>query len=255
MAMLVEALSAAIAAVLVVVLAAYLFHKHKKGKLDLEPDGATAGHAGSMLSALFLLVFAISIVVPWTNDDSARQNTYAEAGALTEAYWSAGALPAASANQIRAGLQDYTGYVATKEWPVMASGRLANTGWAKLDAVRNAVDGMQFTDKASQDTQNDIQGQLRVAYQARRQRGSDAEATLPTAVLVFVVLTGVIMIVFPFLAGARPHGMTLVPLVVMAGLLGLAIYLVFDISHTFSGGLAVKPTAFTSALQEFQRVR
>lgn len=252
--MIFEIALAAVAAMLVVVIAAYLFRKHDRGKLDEDPDGATAGHSGSLLSALFLLVFAIGIVVPWTGDDSARQNTFVEAGALTEAYWAAGSLPAAYATRIRAGLRDYTSYVADKEWQTMASGRLSEVGWSKLNALRAEVNAMQFADKPDQDTQNDIQGQLRAAYQARRQRGSDAEATLPTAVLVFVVLTGIVMILFPFLAGARPHKMALAPLVVMAGLLGISIYLVFDINHTFSGGLAVKPTAFSHALQEYRRI-
>lgn len=252
--MIFEAVSAAIAAMLVVVLAAYLFRKHGRGKLDADPDGATAGHSGSLLSALFLLVFAIGIVVPWTGDDAARQNTYAEASALTEAYWSAGSLPATDAARIRSGLRDYTSYVESSEWHTMASGRLSQTGWKKLDAVRTEVNAMNFSDKASQDTQSDIQGLLRSVYQSRRQRGADAEAGLPEAVLVLIVLTGVLMIVFPFLAGARPHKMALLPLLVMAGLLGVSIYLVFDINHTFSGGLAVKPTAFSKALQEYQQI-
>lgn len=252
--MIFEAALAAIAAMLVVVIAAYLFRKHEKGKLDGEPDGATAGHSGAMLSAMFLLVFAIGIVVPWTGDDAARQNTYVEAGALTEAYWSAGSLPAANATRIRAEINDYTSYVASKEWRTMAAGRLSDVGWSKLNALRTEVDAMKFAEKPNQDVQADIQGQLRAADQARRQRGSDAEATLPTAVLFFIVLTGVVMIVFPFLAGARPHKMALAPLVVMAALLGVSIYLVFDINHTFSGGLAVKPTAFSRALQEYRQI-
>ena len=252
--MLFESVFAAIAAIAVVLLSAYLFRKHKKGKADAEPDGATAGHAGSMLSALFLLVFAIGIVVPWTEDNSAGQNTYAEASALAEAYWSAGSLPAANAAPLRAGIKAYTAYVAHTEWGAMADGHLTTTGWNLLDNVRNELNAMQFTDKPDQDTQSDVQGQIRAVYQARRQRASDAATSLPPAVLVFVVLIGIVMIIFPFLAGARPHGMTVVPLAVMAGLLGISIFLVFDINHTFSGGLAVKPTAFTGALQEFQRI-
>ncbi len=54
---------------------------------DPDPDGPTAAHTGAMLSALFLLAFAIAIVVPWTTADAARSNTYAESHAVSEAYW------------------------------------------------------------------------------------------------------------------------------------------------------------------------
>jgi Protein of unknown function (DUF4239) len=248
------AILAAAMAILLVVVAAHLFHRTGKGKVDDDPDGVTAGHSGAMLSALFLLVFAIAVIVPWSDADSARQNTYAESQALDEAYWTAGGLPAAQSAAIRTGLRDYTSFVAHSEWAVMAHGRLSNTGWAKLDTLRENVSAMQFADKNDQDTQSAVLDQLTNVFQARRQRAADAKTSLPPAVLLFTVLTGIVMIVFPLLSGARPRGMTLVPLIVMSGLLGISIYLVFNIDHTFSGDLRVKPDAFKSALQEYQRI-
>lgn len=250
--MLVASILAALAAILLVVIAAYLFRKI--GKDDDEPDGATSAHAGAMLSALFLLIFAIALIVPWTTSDSARQNTYAEAQAITEASWAAGGLPDADRAQVRAGLRDYTDFVMNKEWADLHKGRLDNAGWAKLDTLREQINGFNLTTKDQQDTQGDVLDQIQNLYAARRQRAVDAKATLPTGVLMFTVLTGVIMIVFPFLAGARPRRMAKVPLVVMAGLLGISMYLVFDINHTFSGALAVKKDAYRSALQELQRI-
>jgi Protein of unknown function (DUF4239) len=251
--MLFRSVVAALAAILVVAIAVGLFSRHGKGKVDDDPDGATASHAGAMLSALFLLVFAIAIIVPWTNVDSARENTYAEAQGLTEAYWSAGSLPPADATMIRTGLRDYTGFVQTKEWPLMAKGRLSDTGWSKLDTLRAAISNLQFKSTNDQATQSDVLDQIRNVYAARQQRAVDAKSSLPTAILIFTVLTGLIMIIFPLLAGARPRGMALLPLLVMAGMLGISIYLVFDINHTFAGDLSVKPDAFKSATQEFQR--
>lgn len=252
--MLLNSIIAAVLAILLVVIVAHLFHRSGKGKVDEDPDGVTASHSGSMLSALFLLVFAIAVVVPWSDADAARQNTYAESQGLTEAYWTAGGLPATQSAQIRTGLRDYTSYVANKEWAVMAHGRLGNTGWAKLDTLRENVSAMQFTTKNDQDTQSAVLSQLTSVFQARRQREADAKTSLPPAVLFFTVVIGIVMILFPLLSGARPRGMTLIPLIVMSGLLGMSIYLVFDINHVFTGNLHVSPAAFRSALQEYQRV-
>src|SRR5918992_3424569 len=83
---------------------------------DDAPDGPTASHAGAMISALFLLIFAIAVIVPWTVADSARQNTYAEANALVEASWMAGGLPPADAASTRMALRDYARFVAEEEW-------------------------------------------------------------------------------------------------------------------------------------------
>lgn len=252
--MLFKTVFAAIAAMLLVCLTAYLHHKYGKGKEDSKPDGSTVGHARSTLASLFLLVFAIGVIVPWSGANAARDNTHTEAEALTEAYWSAGLLPGAVPAQVRAGLRDYTSFVVDKEWPVMASGRLSNTGWDKLDAIRGQLSAMRFPAKEDQAAQSDVLGQLRLIYQARRQRGADAAAGLPTAVLFFTVLLGLLMIAFPYLSGARPHGMALASFLIVTGLLGIGIFLVFYNDHTFAGGLAVKPDAFVGALHEYQRI-
>lgn len=252
--MLVQSVIAAVAAVALVAIAALVFRRF--GKDDGAPDGATANHAGAMLSALFLLVFAIAIIVPWTWTDDARKNTYAEAQSLAEAYWAAKDLPADDTQAVRSSVTDYLHFVITTEWPYMgAHHKLAAAGWTRLDTLRLRLDSIDVKGNDDlKDARDAVVGDLRDAYAARRQRGFDADTTLPTVVLVFTVLTGLVMIVFPFLAGARPRGMTIVPLGVMAAMLGVSIYLVFDINQVFSGALAVGPTAFKSALQELTRI-
>ncbi|GAA2087962.1 DUF4239 domain-containing protein [Actinomadura alba] len=244
---------AALAAVLAVVVAALTFRKFAKD--DDEPDGATAGHAGSMLSALFLLVFAIAVIVPWTVADTAQQNTYAEARSLTEAYWETDDLPPAARQEIRRRIDAYTNFVVSREWHAMGDGRLNDEGWRQLDALRVTLNGLQLKDKEQADARDDIVDRVKETYAFRKQRGVDARSGLPPGIPILTVLTGVIIVIFPFLAGAKPRGMTLVPLLVMSALLGISIYLVFNIEHPFTGGLAVGPDAFTSAMREFARIQ
>ncbi|ROO89780.1 uncharacterized protein DUF4239 [Actinocorallia herbida] len=255
--MVVRSILCALAAVALVLLLAKL--TERRGSWDRDgdsaPDGPTAGHAGATMSALFLLVFAIAVIVPWTAADSARQNTHAEAQSLVEAYWSAGLLPAGSRDTIRDGLRSYTAFVIDDEWPVMRDeSRLTAEGWHRLDDFRGRLDALSFTDGARKDALDDIRDQVRDVYAARRQRASDVEAALPSGVLFFTVLTGLAMIVLPFLLGARPQGRALLPLALMAAMLGVGVYLVFDIDHVFAGALGVAPTAFQTAVAEFDRV-
>lgn len=241
---------AVIAAVSVVIVAAYLFRKLGRGAEDGEPNGATVRHAGGVLSALFLLVFAIAIVVPWSTADSARQNTYAEGQAIDDAYWYAAELPAPVNRQVQSELRDYTRFVRDKEWPLMANGRLSAEGWRRLDTVRAQVTGLKATKDEVRDARNAVLGKLGDLSAARRQRAADARQNLPSGVLVLTVLSGLAVSLFPILAGARPRGMTIVALLVMAGLVGLGVDLAFAIAHVFDGPLAVHPDAFTAVLQE-----
>jgi hypothetical protein len=248
-------IAAAVCAVVVVVLASRLVRRGRHGVDDPDPDGPTGAHTGAMLSALFLLAFAIAIVVPWTSADSARSNTYAESQAVVEAYWAASRLPAADARPVQDGLRGYLQLVRGPEWRLMrAHGRLSAAGWTRLDALRREVIAVKAPTDDLQDARGRVLDHLTEISAARHQRAMDAGTTPPAGLLAVTVLTGIMVILLPFLAGARPRGMTLIPLGLMAGLLAAGIYLVFDISHVFRGGLAVHPDAFTGAAAELRRI-
>lgn len=245
---------AVVAAVGVVVLAATLFRRFGRGADDGDPGGTTASHAGSMLSAMFLLVFAIAIVVPWTTADSARENAYTESRALVEAYWAASALPQPEGREVQGDLRGYTDLVVGGEWRLMKKGRLSQEGDDRLNALRNRVLNLPASTDDQKNDRTAVLEQIQALDAARGQRAMDAKARPPMGLLWMSVVTGVIVMIFPFLAGARPRGLTVVPLAVMAGLLGVGLYLAFDISHTFTGALRVKPDAYLAAQHQFTQI-
>ncbi|WP_336205412.1 bestrophin-like domain [Nonomuraea sp. LPB2021202275-12-8] len=243
-----------LAAVGVVAIAALSFRLAGKGSDDHAADGPSAGHAGAMLSALFLLVFAIAIIVPWTTADAARQNTHAESRAAIDAYWAAADLPADAVAPVRTGLRDYVTFVVKDEWPVMGHGEMHAAGSARLDELRARVVELDGGTEDQQEARGAVLDRIGAISAARAQRASDAAATPPEGLLLLTILTGLVVVVFPFLAGARPRGAALLPLAAMAAMLGFGIYLTWDISYAFAGPLAVGPEAFSGALQEFARI-
>jgi hypothetical protein len=251
---LVKSILAALAAVALVVAVAVVFKKY--GRDDDEPDGATSSHVGAMLSALFLLVFAIALIVPWAAADEERKNTAAEAQALVEAYWDSGMLAEADRQAVRADIKAYLEHTVNEEFAKLndGSGDIPPNSWQRLDQLRTRLANLKIEDDHVNDARDDAVERLREVYTARRQRAVDTGPILPGGVLFFTVLTGIIMIVFPYLVGARPKGMPLVALGIMAALLGVSIYLCFDINHVFTGPLAVKADAFSDALSEIARI-
>ncbi|GAA0966431.1 hypothetical protein [Actinocorallia libanotica] len=221
---------------------------------DTAADGPTSSHAGAMFSALFLLVFAIAVIVPWTVADSARQNTYAEAQALTEAYWNAGELPPDSALATREALRDYTRFVTEREWRLLARGELSEAGWARLNSLRSDLGLLEPRDKSEKESLDAVEAQLEQVYAARRQRAVDAQASLPSGVLWLTVLSAGLVLAYPLLAGARPRGAVRFTYLLLAGSVMLGVYLVFAIDHTFTGPLGVDASAFESAWREFRQI-
>jgi hypothetical protein len=245
---------AALAAVALVGVIDFAAAKMGRGKIDVAPDGVTGGHAVNLIRALFLMSFAIGLIVPWTTNDTARQNTYAEAQALVEAYWQANRLPVAEATIVHDDLRGYTTFVINDEWPVLANGDVSQQGWTMLDGLRANVMGLNYPEKSYSDADTAILNQISDVYAARRQRAVDAAASLPEAVSIFAILTGLLVVLFPFLVGVRPQGRALVPLIITAALIGAGLFLIVDNNHVFSGGIAVSPEAFRSALTEMQRI-
>ncbi|TDB85193.1 DUF4239 domain-containing protein [Actinomadura sp. 7K534] len=248
--------AAAACAVAVVIVASRLVRRVRGTIDDPDPDGPTASHSGAMLSALFLLAFAIAIVVPWTTADAARANAYAETQAITEAYWTAGRLPASDARYVQDGLREYVELVRGPEWRLMRDGRrLSPRGWRQLDDLRRHVTAVDTGDDDElKEARGTLLAHLGEISSARRQRANDARTTPPAGLLAVTVGTGAAVVLLPFMAGARPRGMTLVPLALMAGLLAAGAYLTIDISHVFSGALAVGPEAFTAVDGELRRI-
>jgi hypothetical protein len=245
---------AAIAAVALVAVVDIVAARMGRGKIDSAPDGVSGSHGGAMIKSLFLMAFAIGIVVPWTTNDTARQNTYAEAQAIVEAYWEANRLPTVEATTVHNDLLNYTNFVISDEWPVMASDKLSQQGWSMLDSLRGNLMAHDYSEKLFSDADSSVLNQVTSVYAARRQRAVDAAASLPEAVVIFAGITGLLVVLYPFFAGVRPHGKAVAPILLTAALIGAGLYLVVDNNHTFSGGIAVHPEAYQSALTEMQRI-
>ncbi|MFB4310157.1 hypothetical protein [Actinomadura sp. GTD37] len=245
---------AAAACAIGVVLVASRLVRRWKGVDDPDPDGPTTAHTGAMLSALFLLAFAIAVVVPWTTADAARSNTYAESQAISEAYWAAGRLPPPDARHVQAGLGSYVALVRGPEWRLMERGRLSPRGQEQLDGLRRDVIAVKADTDELKDARAAVLDHFTAISAARAQRAMDARTTPPQGLLAVTVLTGLAVVLLPFLSGARPRGASLVPLSLMAALLAAGTYLTVDISHVFSGALAVRPDAFTGLQAELQRI-
>lgn len=243
-------ISAVAAAVGVVAVAAVMFKR--RGTEDRAADGVSASHSGAMLSALFLLVFAIAIIVPWTTADAARQNTYTESQAAIESYWAAAELP--NGDQIRTEIDAYVRFVVHQEWPRMAQGELSVEGTQRLNAIRDKVNAVPVSNRYEADDKDAALQQIASVSAARSQRAADAGTTPPPGLVPLTIVTGVLVLLFPFMAGARPRGMALVPLFSMAVLIGFGVYVAADITRPFAGSLKVQPEAFNYALSEFKRI-
>ena len=127
---------AAAAAIGVVVLAAVAFRLLGRGANDRDPKGATAGHAGGMLSAFSPA--RLRHRGGRAMDDGGRgspEHLRREPGdrpGLLVGFRAARARTGPGANELRG----YVVLVRATEWPLMGKGQLSPQGWTLLDTLR-----------------------------------------------------------------------------------------------------------------------
>src|SRR5690606_24339991 len=113
---------------------------------------------------------------------------------------------------------------------------LDERGWTRLDDLRRHAMAVEPGDEELKEAREGLLGHLGEIAAARRQRAMDARTTPPAGLYAVTIVTGVaVVLLLPFMAGARPRGMTLVPLSLMAALLAAGTYMAIGIAQVFSG--------------------
>jgi hypothetical protein len=73
---------------------------------------------------------------------------------------------------------------------------------------------------------------------------------LPEGLLAAVIATSLVVGAFPFLCGMSSAKRSTVIAATQAALVGVAIVVVFQLNHVYSGPLAVSPAPMQSVLQQ-----
>lgn len=215
-----------------------------------EPEDVTIGFLGPSLAALYLLVLAVALATEWQTIGDASQAAGNEATAIRELYWSADGLPNAPAAVIRADTVAYANAVINHDWPQMQRGDVDDVTARMLAGMNTYVLRLDPSDASASAVQLDAISQIGNAESAREQRVTDAAARLPLGLLAAVIVTSVVVAVFPFAGGLRTRGAGLALAAVQASLVAVGIVVVIQLNHPYSGPLAVGPSSMQSVLTQ-----
>jgi len=87
-------------------------------------------------------------------------------------------------------------------------------------------------------------------YAARKTRGLEAEEGLPTFIWGLLTGDGFVMLCVPLLKGITFTKTNTVPYMMSGVMIALSLWFVYELNYPFSGGLTVKPDAYTLFLQQ-----
>jgi len=224
---------------------AWYLRGHKR-----EPEDVTLGFLGPSLAAMYLLVLALALATEWQTIGSAQQAVGNEAVAVRQIYWAASGLPPAAGNTLRTQVRGYATTVVDHDWPQMERGTLDDASLSQLTAMSASVLRVNTQTSEAANAQSYATGQLGALVTARAERENAAESRLPVGVLIAVVLTSLIVGLFPFAGAIRSEKASISVAVVQAVLVTVAVVVVFQLNNPYTGPLGTGPGPMSSAATE-----
>jgi Protein of unknown function (DUF4239) len=215
-----------------------------------EPEDVTLGFIGPSLAAIYLLVLALALATEWQAIGSAQQAVGNEAVAIRQIYWAASGLPPTAGNALRAQVRGYVTTVIDHDWPEMERGTLDDASLKLLTAMSAHLLEVNAVTSRAANAQSYATGQLGALATSRAQRASAAESKLPIGVLIAVVMTSLIVGLFPFASGIRSDRASIGVAVLQAVLVAVAVVVVFQLNNPFTGPLGTSPGPISSVAAE-----
>jgi Protein of unknown function (DUF4239) len=215
-------------------------------KREREPEDVTLGFLGPSLAAMYLLVLALALATEWSTIGSAQQAVGNEAVAVRQIYWAASGLPEPAANNLESQVRGYLSTVIRHDWPQMERGTLDDGSDQLLSTMSTSVLRLNETASGASNAQQYALAQLSVLASARAQRANAAQSRLPLGVLAAVIVTSLIVCVFPFAGGIKSDGISVAVAVLQAALVAVAVVVVFQLDNPFTGPLATTPDPLTA---------
>jgi hypothetical protein len=217
---------------------------------ELEPEDVTIGFLGPSLAAMYLLVLALSLATEWQTIGSAQQAVSNEATAVQQLYWSTAGLPAPAAAGLRTRVRDYTETVIHHDWPLLERGTLDNRTEQMLASTSSYLLQLNPSTASGATAQQYALGQVSVIATSRSAREAAAGSRLPGGILIAVIVTSVIVSVFPFANGIRSAPVCVAVAALQAALVTVGIVVVFQLNHAYSGPLGASPAPLAEVAQQ-----
>ncbi|MBB5911704.1 hypothetical protein BJY24_000571 [Nocardia transvalensis] len=208
-----------------------------------------------LVKNFFVAVVAFVVVLCWQQYDNAQTHTIAEAKGLVDTYWAAHGMPAPDHQRIQGLVREYTEEVTGPEWAAMHhDGRLSEAAQEKLDALRDAVQGMQPVDPDVADLRTKALDSLDDVAAARSDREVDVRRSVPGFLGIALLFGTVLLLLSPVYSGVR----VTVSSVLMVALLGLVVGSILlqirNLDRPFSGATVVPRDAYDLAVSRYGHI-
>lgn len=235
-----------------VLLIALVVLRHKGKDDEGDYSASSLDFAANLALAAYLLVLAYAAVLVYDASGAAETDALAESESLTELYWAVAPLP--DSEQIRSQIKAYTTETIQLDWPRMSEGELAQEPTRTLEDLRASIMNLRPVSDADKELRSTALDRISDVTHARIVRADDAGSSLDDIFMISLVLSGLVVIVLPWFARARPTVASIAGDVVRVGVVVGGILIILVMEHPYSGMKAVQPEAFAAAQEQYEQI-
>jgi hypothetical protein len=239
-------------AIFATVFLVYLVRRLPALKEVREHNDVTSAYA-TAIGTIYAVLLAFMLFSVWNRYDQARSNVEMEAAALANIYRLADSLEEADRTHIQKSVRDYGDYVVNVEWQAMEQGaqmrkrRRMKTEVDPYDHLWKSVNGMQAGTNHTETVFGQELQQLTNLATYRRQRLLVSDTGLPGILWCVLILGGIATVAITALFGMDRFKLHAGKASLLAALIALSLYAIFEIDSPFQGGVTISTHAFTSA--------
>jgi len=221
------------------------FRQHRLPRLRFGDTDVEFGAA--MLASImvfYALATALTAVQVWEAYDKVKEVTEQEASSLATLYRNVSQYPEPLRSALRDRIRGYTHSVIHDYWPQQRKGRIPNEGVKSMDQLQSMLVRFEPTTEAQKGLALETLASYDRMMEARRMRLDSVERQLPGILWVVIVLGAFISLVSAFYFPVQDEHVHRVQVGLLAGFIGLVIFMILALDRPYRGDLGLKPRPY-----------
>jgi uncharacterized membrane protein len=221
------------------------FRRHQLPRLRFGEGDVEFGAA--MLASIMVfygLATALTAVQVWESYEKVKEITAQEASSMAAFYRNVSQYPEPLRSTMREQIRGYTYQIIHDSWPLQRQGTIPTETVRTMDELQTTLVGFEPKTEAEKGLALETLASYDRMMEARRMRLTSVDRKLPGVLWVVIILGAFISLVSAFYFPVHDERIHRVQVGLLAGFIGLVIFMIVALDRPYRGDLGVKPRPY-----------
>ena len=213
-------------------------------------DNNTVGWFFSGVTVLYGLLLGLLTVATWSSYTQATGIASQEAATLAVLYRNLAGYPPPQRTQLQTQLRAYTHFIVYESWPLQRRGYIHDGESAALVRLQRPLMAFEPTTEGGKIIHAEAIRTFNALVELRRLRAESISGSVPGVIWYVVLVGGFLTLAFAYLFLVKHFWLHGLLISMLAGLIGLLIFLIAALDHPYWGEVSVSPSAYELVLEK-----